>query len=162
MAINTKKAPRRDLRFQSIDEAIAEIDRIVAAETSGALRATGNWTAGQVFNHLATWLNFGWDGFPSSVNPPWFVRAVLRLMRRRYIHKPTGAGVRIPGLPGGTLGIEPVTTQEGARRLKAALIRLRNGEPARHHSPAFGPMTEEDRVQFQLRHCELHMGFLTY
>jgi hypothetical protein len=162
MAINTKKAPRRSLRFSSIDEALAEIDRIVVAENAGTLRATGNWTAGQVFNHIATWLNFTWEGFPPSVNPPWFVCAILRLMRKRYIYKPTGAGVKIPGLPGGTLAFEPISTEEGARKLKAALMRLKSGEPAKHHSPAFGPMTEEQRVQFQLRHCELHMSFLSY
>ncbi len=162
MPIDTRKAPRRSLRLNSIDEAIAEIDRIVAAEKSGTLRATGNWTPGQVFNHIAIWLNFSWDGFPPSVNPPWFVRAILRLMRNRYIHKPTRAGIKIPGLPGGTLGVEPISTEEGARNLKTALLRLKNGEVARHHSPAFGPMTEEQRLQFQLRHCELHMGFLSY
>ncbi len=68
----------------------------------------------------------------------------------------------IPGLPGGTLGTEPMSTEEGARKLKAALTRLKNGEPAKHPSPAFGPMTEEERTQFQLRHCELHMSFLAY
>ena len=162
MAINTKKAQRRNLRFGSIDEAIAEIDRIVAAEKAGRLRATGNWSAGQVFNHVATWLNFSWNGFPPQVNPPWFVCAILRLMKKRYIHKPTHAGVKIPGLPGGTLGTEPISTEDGARNLKAALLRLKNGEPAKFHSPAFGPMTEDDRMQFQLRHCELHMGFLEY
>jgi hypothetical protein len=162
MPINTKRAPRRTLRFNSIDEAIAEIDRIVAAEQAGTLRSTGNWSAGQVFNHIATWLNYSWDGFPPLVNAPFFVRAILRMMRKRYIHKPTGAGVKIPGLPGGTLGTEPCSTEEGARNLKAALLRLKNGEPAKFHSPAFGPLTEHERTQFQLRHCELHMGFLTY
>jgi hypothetical protein len=162
MAIDTRKAARRNLCFGSIDEAIAEIDRIVEAEKAGTLRATGNWSAGQVFNHIATWLNFSWDGFPSSVSPPWFVCVILRMMRKRYIYKPTGAGVKIPGLPGGTLGTEPVGTEEGAHRLKAALMRLKKGEPATFHSPAFGPMSEEERTQFQLRHCELHMGFLDY
>lgn len=162
MAINTKKAPRRNLRFGSIDEALVEIDRIVAAERAGTLRATGNWGAGQIFNHIATWLNFTWDGFPPSVNPPWVIRAILRMMRNRYIHKPTHAGVKIPGLPGGTLGFEPIGTEEGARNLKAALLRLKYGEPAKFQSPAFGPMTEDERREFQLRHCELHMGFLNY
>src|SRR5687768_8373378 len=124
MPINTKNAPRRNLRFNSIDEALTEIDRIVAAEKAGALRNTGNWSAGQVFNHIATWLNFSWDGFPPSVHPPWIVRTILRLMRQRYIHKPTGPGVKIPGLGkvGGTLGFEPMSAEEGARKLKAALM----------------------------------------
>jgi hypothetical protein len=164
MAIDTKKAPRRDLRFNSIDDALAEIDRIVAADKAGTLRNTGNWSAGQVFNHIATWLNFSWDGFPASVRPPWIISKILQMMRTRYIYKPTHAGVKIPGLGkvGGTLGFEPMSTEEGARKLKAALTRLKNGEPAKHHSPAFGPMTQEERIQFQLRHCELHMGFLQY
>lgn len=159
-AINTAKAERRALRFNSIDDLLKEMDRIVAAERSGKLRCTGNWSAGTTFNHLATWIDYGYDGFPAIVNPPFFIRWILTLRKGKYIRKGANPGVHIPGIPGGTLGTEPCDTDQGAAALRAALLKLKNRQPVKHHSPAFGPMTDDEREQFQLRHAELHLGFL--
>ena len=60
----------------------------------------------------------------------------------------------------GTVGIEPLSTAEGADRLRRALTRLKRGEPAKFDSPAFGLMSHDDRVQLNLRHAELHFSFL--
>lgn len=159
-AIDTKYASRRALRFTSIDDLLAEVARIEAADGSGALQRSGNWTAGQNFGHLASWINYAYEGYPFQ-SPPWFVRFMLRMMKGRYLRKGMPQGVRIPGAAEGTWGTEPLTTAEGAQRLRAALQRLRS-EPARHPSPAFGPMSHEDRIALNLRHAELHLGFLRY
>lgn len=160
--IDTAKVQRRSLAFNSIDDVLREIDRIIAAEQQGTLRTTGNWSAGQILNHLASWIDYGYDGFPAKANPPWFVRFILRMQKNRYIRKGAPAGVKIPGIPGGTFGIEPMSTHEGAAKLKKSLTRLKNREPVKYPSPAFGAMTHEEREQFQCRHAELHMGFLHY
>ena len=65
-----KVQERRRLRFNNVDELRAEIDRILTAERAGTLRRSGNWTTGRVFGHLATWINYGYEGFP--MRPPWF------------------------------------------------------------------------------------------
>jgi hypothetical protein len=150
---------RRKLRFESLDELEAEIDRIVAADAEGRLRTTGNWTVGQVFGHLAAWINYGWEGYPFPT-PPWFVRFFLKLMRTKYLRDGMPAGVRIPNADGGTYGIERLSTADGAARLRAAIDRLRSGEAARYDSPAFGPMSQEERIALNLRHAELHLSFL--
>lgn len=65
--INSAKVNnRRALRFRSIDEALQEIDRIVAAENAGKLSTLGNWTPGQNMGHVATWINYSYDGYPFS------------------------------------------------------------------------------------------------
>ena len=148
----------RKLHFESIDALLSEIDRIAAADDAGRLRCAGNWTAGQAFGHLATWLNFGWDGYPFKV--PWFLRFIVRRKIRGFLKNGMTPGVKIPNMPGGTLGIEPLSTGEGRARLHAALLRLKAGEPAKFESPAFGPMSEADRTTLTLRHAELHLGFL--
>lgn len=159
--INTRKAGRRALRFETIDDVLAEIDRIEAADRAGTLRTTGNWTVGQTFGHLAAWINYGYEGFPAGAHPPWFVRVILRrFVMPRALRRGVSPGMRIPRVDGGTFGIEPLSTEEGARRLREALARLKNREPVRYHSPAFGPMDDEQRIAFQLRHAELHLGFL--
>jgi hypothetical protein len=160
--IDTAKCEHRTLRFQSIDEVLAEIDRIVAAEKAGKLRHTGNWTAGQIFNHLATWMNYSYEGFPKQAHPPWFVRLILKMKAKKYLRDGMPRAVKIPGIKEGTLATEPTSTQEGTAKLKAALHRLKNREPVKFDSPAFGRMSDETREQFQLRHAEGHFGYLCY
>ena len=157
--INTSQVPRRKLWFHSIEELQQELDRIEAAEKSGTLKALGNWTPGQILAHVSAWIEYGWDGYPIGA-PPFFIRWLLKLVGRRYLRKGMPAGVRIPGVEGGTKGQELTSTDVGLARLRKALGRLKNGELAVHDSPGFGPMTHEDRILFNLRHAELHLSFL--
>ena len=62
---------RRILRFESIDQAMAEVDRLVEAERAGRLKHLGNWTLGQTLGHLAAWTEYGYTGSPLKV--PFFV-----------------------------------------------------------------------------------------
>jgi hypothetical protein len=155
--MTSQPADRRAVRFETVDELRAEITRLLAADAAGRLRHSGQWTAGQTFGHLAAWIEYAYTGFPTRV--PWFVRLFIRLKLDRYLRDGLPAGVRIPGARGGTYGIEPLDTAEGARRLRAALDRLER-EPARYDSPAFGKLTEPQRVALNLRHAELHLSYL--
>ena len=50
-----KVTDRRKLCFQSLADLSAEIERIVAADSAGRLRTTGNWTAGQILGIKGNW-----------------------------------------------------------------------------------------------------------
>ena len=150
---------RRRLRFASLDDVIADVERIVAADRAGNLRRTGNWTAGQCFGHLAAWMTFAYEGFPMR-RPPWFIRWLIRRKKAKYLHEGMPAGVRIPGVKGGTAATEPLSIEEGAARLRRAIQRLKSNEPEKFESPAFGPLSHEERVALNLRHAELHLSFL--
>ena len=50
--VATDKAERRSLEFATVADLRREIDRLVAADNAGTLRTTGNWSAGQVFQHV--------------------------------------------------------------------------------------------------------------
>lgn len=158
--VDTSRVQRQRLRFESIADLSAEIDRIVQAEQAGRLRRAGNWSTGQVFGHLAAWINYAYEGYPLKV--PFFIRWILRFKVRQYLRDGMFAGRRIPNVATGTYGLEPLSTQDGARKLRAALARLASDEPARYDSPAFGPLSNEDRIALNLRHAELHLGFLEY
>ena len=152
------KAERRRLRFTSIDDAIAEAERLVAADRSGQLDCVGIWKLGQALGHLATWANFAFDGYPPEVRAPLPVRMILRMMRGTVLKKGMTAGVRIGKLPGGTVGLEEMDAEEGLRRFRAAMERLRKSPPT-ISNPVFGPLTHEQWIQLNLRHAELHLGF---
>jgi hypothetical protein len=156
-----KVADYRKLRFNSIDELHREINMIVEADHAGRLRRSGNWTAGQIFGHIASWITYAYEGYPMKP-PSLFIRWFLKVKKKTYLRDGMPRGVRIPGVKDGTFATEPLTTDEGARRLREALERLKSGEPPRYHSPAFGPLQPDERVQWQLRHAEEHLGFLHY
>lgn len=159
-AATTAKLPRRVLRFDSVAQMLAEVDRIVAADSAGTLRRAGNWTAGQAFGHLAAWINYGYDGYPMQP-PPWFVRVILKAKLKSMLRDGMPVGVRIPRAPEGTYGTEVLATTEGVSRLRAAVDRMQREAP-RFHSPAFGKLSDQDRLALVLRHAELHLGFLHY
>ncbi len=161
-AVNTKQvAGRRQLRFASIDEAVRDIDQLVDAERRGELRAIGNWTPGQIFNHLAAWIDYAYEGYPVKP-PPFFIRWILKATLSRTLKKGLPVAVKIPGVPQGTTGMDPAETAVAAQRLKKSFARLKSNEPAKFHSPAFGEMSHANRIELNLRHAELHLSFLVY
>ena len=157
--VDTKKSVRRSLRFATLDDLAAELDRIEAADNAGTLRATGNWTAGQILTHIAAWIDYAYDGYPVKA-PPFFIRWILRWMLKSALRDGLRPGVKIPGVKGGTTGAELVDTRSGIERLRRSIGRLSSNEPVKFASPAFGEMTNEQRVTLNLRHAELHLGFL--
>ncbi len=156
-AVDTGKvAGRRILHFDSIDELLAEVDRLAAAERAGRLKQLGNWTLGQALGHLATWAEFAYTGVP--LKPPFFIRWILRFQKKKFLVGPMPAGVKIPNVQGGTLGTEPISLDEGLRRYKNVLQRLKFEAPTLP-SPILGKMTHEESIALTLRHAELHLGF---
>src|ERR1019366_2305759 len=99
--LNTEKVRRRNLRLDSVDEALAEGRRIAEAERSGTAQYAGNWTAGQILNHLGAWGEYAYGGNPIQI--PWFLRLMGPMLLRRFLKKGLPAGHRIPKVPGGTL-----------------------------------------------------------
>ena len=164
MGASVKTVPaggRRSLRFNSIEEALQDVDAIEHADAAGQLTAVGNWTPGQVLGHVAAWIDYAYDGFPMR-RPPWLIRVVLRMLLPRFLKKGMPSGQKIPGVAGGTFGTDPLSVAEGARRLRAAFQRLQSTEPAPYDSPAFVPLSHEDRIRLNLRHAELHLSFLRW
>ena len=152
-----KVAGRRPLRFESIDQMMAEVDRLVEAERGGRLRRVGNWTLGQTLGHLACWAEYGFTGTP--LKPPFFIRWIMRLRKRSFLHEPMQCGVKIPGVEGGTLATAPMPVDEALGRLRCAMQRLKSESPTLPNV-IFGPLKHEEWIALNLRHAELHLGFL--
>lgn len=151
----------RELRFSSLEEVIHEMERIADAERQGTLKTLGNWTTGQTFGHLASWIDYSYDGFPAALNPPWIIRFIVRLQKKKFLHGKMPRGVKIPGSPDGTYGTEPMALDRGVARLRSSLERLQREKPTKK-SVLFGELTHEEWIACTLRHSELHMGYLRY
>jgi hypothetical protein len=150
---------RRKLRFANSRELLADAERIAAADRAGRLRRSGNWTAGQAFGHLAAWASYPYDGYPPRLHAPWFIKLIIRLKKRQFLHGSMPGGVRIPKVEGGTAGTEPLSLDDGLSRLKEAWQRL-DARPPEAPNPIFGPLTHDEWKAINLRHAELHLSFL--
>jgi len=147
----------RTLRFPDVRAVIAELDRLDAARRAGTLRVAGNWTPGQIFGHVATWIDYGFDGYP--FRPPWLLRVIGLMLKKRMISKSMPRAIKIPGAPGGTYGADVPSFDAGLTRLRAAWARLAAAAP-QARNPILGRLTHAQWFQLHLRHAELHLGYL--
>ena len=81
---------RRELSFASLDEAVAEAERLA----SGPVRTTGNHTFGQILEHLARTHDMG-TGKLVGPRPPLMVRLMMPLVKS-FILKDVKPGYKLP------------------------------------------------------------------
>ena len=149
---------RRKLTFASLDEVVADAEKLLA----GAYDRAGNWDLAQVAGHLANWLSYPVEGFPRV---PLLLRPVAWLVR-------TTAGNRMRdnilanGFTPGTRTVPETVPPAGGDPAEAVAKLKRAAEQLKAHagpivpSPLFGPMDKDTAVRLQLRHCEHHLSFL--
>lgn len=147
------KSERRTLRFESLDDILADAERAV---TEG-YRTIAEWTLGQQLRHIAILMNASIDGFRFNVPLPmqWFVRL---FMKRRMLERGLPSGIKLKGDVRRMLYPHECTDQEGLDELRTAIHRLKT-ETQREPSPIFGPLDREQWRQFHCRHAELHLSF---
>lgn len=155
-SVGERAGGRRILQFESVDDVLSEVERLVEADRAGRLQRVGNWSLGQTLAHLAAWAEYSYTGSPLKV--PFFVRWFARPFRRRFLYRPMPAGVKIPRVPGGTYATEPATVEEALPRLQQVLTRLKQEPPVILH-PAIGSLRHEEWIALNLRHAELHLSF---
>ena len=84
----------------TIDDALGDVGAIENAERAGRARCVGNWSTGQILNHLATWADYSFDGMP--LHPPFIIRLMLRPMKGRFLPERCGRSF-VPKCPAGRL-----------------------------------------------------------
>jgi hypothetical protein len=156
--VNSRKVTgRRILQFDSIDEMMADVDRLVEAQRVGRLQQLGNWTLGQILGHLAVWAEYSYTGLPLRV--PLVIRWILRLQKHSFLYRPQRPGMRIPFVAGGTLATEPMSLDDALPLLRRVMERLKS-DPPTAPCKILGHLRHEEWIAINLRHAELHLGFL--
>ncbi|MEW4452373.1 DUF1569 domain-containing protein [Bremerella sp. JC817] len=152
MAINTKGVQgRREVHYRTPQEVLVDARQLAEAEH---IETLGNWSPGQIFDHLAKAFDMAIDGadFRAFFLLRWFATLFLK---RKFLER----GLP-PGLPTNECFVpEPIDNDAGLARLEDAIGRYLQ-DPRRGLHPIFGKLTPEEWTQFQLRHCEMHMSFL--
>jgi Protein of unknown function (DUF1569) len=154
MPVQTAKVEgRRKLAYKSLEELLADADQV----SSGPVTTLGNWSAGQIFRHLAIAFNGSIDGFDATF--PWYLRFVAGMFKHKLINSPMPPGVKLPAAFAREVVPEPTSTEDGLAQLHAAVARLKQ-EPERAKHPVFGNFSKEEWDKIHLNHANLHMSFL--
>jgi hypothetical protein len=150
--INTKKvAGRREVHYESLDEVLAEAETFASEN----VKQLGNWSPGQIYEHLARSMNSSSDGFSSIMPAP--VRWMLTLlMKKKFLTKTIPAGFKSPAE---YTAEDSISAEDGLAALRHAIQRQKD-ESKRAPHPGFGKITNDEWNQFNLRHAEMHMSFL--
>jgi hypothetical protein len=150
----TKIAGRRSLHFSSMADINADLDSL----STKKVRALGNWTPGQIYQHLATSMNIAIDG--ATFTTSWPFRIIGRFfMKKRLQYKPMSPGFKLPANAAKELVPPPTDEKVGLEALRKAIKRMQT-ETKRAASPFLGELTREECDRIHCRHAELHLSFL--
>jgi len=145
---------RRKLQFATIEDVLADAEQLA----SGPCRQLGNWSLGEIYDHLAKALDSATDD--NQFAPPLLFKIIGRLMKKRFLGETLTPGFKMP------VKMEPifmpesgVDDQEGLSRLRRSIERFQAATlPDR--SPMLGKMTRDQWHAFHCRHAEMHLSFL--
>ena len=145
---------RRSVSYATLHDFVQDADRLA----SGKHKTVGDWTFGQILDHLATAMNGSIDGFPFKGS--WFARTfVAPFIKNSLLTKPMKPGFKLPKSADAYLPPNDANTTESLAKAKAAVERLGIEKPTVVH-PLLGYLATEEWMALHIRHAELHMSFV--
>lgn len=146
---------QRDLTFNTIQEVVAEAERLAAGE----VRTTGNHSFAEILNHLALSHDVA-SGRLTPPPPPFFMK-LMRPIIRLFVfgNKPLKPGIKLP--PAGESFFWPKAddVESALTYLKESADHYRTTGPVEKH-PFFGNVTREQADSLNCRHGALHLSFV--
>lgn len=155
MTPESQPAQRRTVKYRGYEMILEDAETIAG----GNYVTVGNWSFGQILDHLAKSFHASIDGVGFQL--PWLARVCATcFLKGRFLNKTIPSGFQIPSTssdrfaPGAS-----VTVEEGLSRLRHAVHRCKS-EKNRAPHPLFGRLPAAEWDRFSLRHAELHMSFV--
>lgn len=146
-------AERRALRFRSLDEVLADAERLAASPHT---TVGGNWPLSQLFTHLTAFINGSIDGV--AIDAPWFIRLVGRLLKGYILKNKMRSGFRLPKEAESRFFPPAASLSEALDGLRRAVHRAQQEKMTASH-PVLGKLTHAEWTELHLRHAELHLSF---
>lgn len=154
MTIDTKTVTRREINYATLDDVLADAERLVAANAS----TSGNWSLGQILEHVATVMDKTLDGFETT--PPLPVRLVGRwFLKNRFLKQGMPSGFQLKGPMAKEILPPAADAQQALDHLRNAVERMKTQTDRPPHS-FFGNLTVDESNRMNCRHAELHMSFI--
>ena len=143
-----RMAERRELTFAHLDDVLAEVERLLARHET-----VGQWSLGQICNHLAIGVRLSIEVPPDPSVPP-----VPEAIRQRFFRAgrfPDGRQVPHPLL----LPAPGLDARTEANALRAALARFAASDGPFSIHPRLGTLSKDEWDLFHRMHCAHHLGF---
>lgn len=145
---------RRDVSFQTLDDIVADAEKLVASPKS---RTIGNWPLVKLIKHLSQTIHNSIDGFQSKA-PRW-IRLIMPLFKGRILKaRKMSPGINLPKATVASAFPDAGSIQEALDDLRRAVARTKSERMEAVH-PAFGKMTHDEWNTLHLRHSEMHLSF---
>jgi hypothetical protein len=133
---------------------IADAQRAVERDAP----TTGNWSLGQILEHLAIANVKSIDGFGFTAS--WPVRLIAgTFLKKRLLTRGLKPGFRLSRKASRILVPDQADAKTSLERLRNSYGRLKT-EAQRAPHPFLGGMTRDESDRLQLLHAELHMSFV--
>jgi hypothetical protein len=147
----TTAVARRELRFASLAEILADAESIADKSVTGI----GGWTPAQNIDHVRRLIRVSHAG--ADFTMPWAFRVLGRLIKSRSLRSPLKPGMKTVDSFQPPAGL----SLDDALAAFREEIRVASRPGAMSHpSPLFGPMTHEQWEQLHCRHAEHHFGYI--
>src|SRR5688500_5529633 len=144
-------AARRKLQFATLDEVMPDVERLLGGHVT-----VGQWTLGQILNHLATSIGMSMDGTPEKFS--WPVRRMFGPVARQLSFAlgwmPAQVRVQETYLPRAGL-----TADSEAETLRAAIARFEQFTGEFDEHPLLGRFSPDQWRRFHCLHCAHHLSF---
>lgn len=145
---------RRELSFSTLNEAVAEAERLA----SGEVRTTGKHTFAQILKHLALTHDMS-TGKIVGPRPPLMMRILMPLMKSMII-KDVKPGFNLP--PKAEAFFWPdqeFEVPQALAHLKESVENYKTNGPLEKH-PVFGRLSREKNLELNCKHCAMHLSFV--
>lgn len=147
----------RSLHFGTLDEAMAEAERLTMLSTT----TVGTFSHAQNVDHLARTLRVV-VGDVAAPKFPVFIKWIVRFRLNAILTQPLKPGIKLPS------GAQPVFWSEEDLPLDEAMTSLHKGYGRFRQQradgfpphPLFGVLTDAQQEMLQCRHFELHQGMV--
>lgn len=156
-------SPPRQLRFASISDAVAEVDRLRAAasDSDATIVTRGAWSEGRIVQHVADTITASLDGFGDAIMQVPDRPQVPRRLVERMLEKGLRPGFQLPGAVEDALPGQDTPFDLAVANFKTAVARIEAGERMEGiEQPFMGSFSHEEWLKFHCRHAELHFGFM--
>ena len=146
----------RELRFETLDDLIAEARRI-AAQPDTTTR--GSWTLAQNIWHVGRFIQAGVEGYPAKV--PFILKLIGPLFKKKFTTKGFSPGViKLPSQAAEHVVAPADTTIEQAMDMIETAVQGAKEKGFLPKNPMMGKMTQQEWIALHCRHAEMHFGLI--
>jgi hypothetical protein len=152
-SIGMPNRARPDLKYHSLDEVLADVDRL----RSGPVEQAGQWNLAMTLDHMAKAMSA--HDNPKVKPMPWPVRWIVRAGVHRMVRRGRYPSIKFPA-PKRALPDPNVSLESACAKFRVVVEGLRTMQGPIVANTPFGDLSLDEFQKLQLLHAAHHLSFL--